>query len=324
MVDSERIKGRISIIIPVYNIENYLNKCLNSVMGQTYKNFEVILIDDGSNDRSGEICDEWEKKDERISVIHQENRGTASARNAGLDVSKGEYIMFVDGDDYLESKVCDALYSAFINTKCECSICGMALIDDAGNVTTTQGIEETVIISGIDAIKDRTLKNANWLNIVGPCGKLFKWEMWKNLRFTNGIYYEDLDIMPYLYLGCEKITVIPYIGYYYLQRINSASHGIGTDDKRYTDSLLIRQKHILLYEKLCQKELEIANICVLLDLIITSDKNGWIPVYEKINTKKIYDLYWKKICFQRGISLKMRLRYVLYKVFGVNVYKIFH
>ena len=103
-------KPLISIIIPVYNAEKYLKKCLDSVINQTYKNLEIILVDDGSTDKSPEICDKYAEKDSRIIVLHKENGGVSSSRNAGLDIFKGEYLSFVDSDDYVEPDYIEYLY----------------------------------------------------------------------------------------------------------------------------------------------------------------------------------------------------------------------
>ena len=100
-MEMERKNGLISVIVPVYNVESYLEKCIDSIIHQTYKNLEIILVDDGSTDNSGKICDVYKEKDSRIKVIHKQNRGLSSARNCGLEIAKGEYIGFVDGDDYI-------------------------------------------------------------------------------------------------------------------------------------------------------------------------------------------------------------------------------
>lgn len=102
---------KISVIVPVYNVEKYLSKCINSILDQTHKNLEIILIDDGSTDNSGKLCDEYYNKDKRIKVIHQKNGGLSVARNSGLEIATGEYIMFIDSDDYYEKKSCELLYN---------------------------------------------------------------------------------------------------------------------------------------------------------------------------------------------------------------------
>ena len=113
----------LTIIIPVYNVEDSLNRCVNSVMNQEYNNLQIILVDDGSTDRSGEICDSFSKKDDRIEVIHKNNGGLSSARNAGLDISKGVYIGFVDSDDYIESNMYYELIKALIENDADIACC---------------------------------------------------------------------------------------------------------------------------------------------------------------------------------------------------------
>lgn len=113
----------ISVIIPVYNVEKYLHRCLDSVIEQTYKNLEVILIDDGSTDHSGEICDDYAAKDVRIHVIHQENQGVSAARNKGLDTAKGEYIAFVDSDDYILPEMYAKMLECIIENNVDFCVC---------------------------------------------------------------------------------------------------------------------------------------------------------------------------------------------------------
>ena len=114
----------ITIIVPVYNVEKYLRRCLDSIIGQTYQNLEILCIDDGSTDSSGEICKQYAAQDERIKVLRQENHGVSAARNKGLDAATGEYIAFVDSDDYIEADMIGRLYQALASAGAECAICG--------------------------------------------------------------------------------------------------------------------------------------------------------------------------------------------------------
>lgn len=312
----------ISVIIPVYNSEKYLNRCLKSLMLQSYRNFEIILINDGSTDNSAIICDTWKDKDCRIRVMHQNNCGAAAARNRGLDIAKGDYIMFVDADDYVSPEICEILIEE-INTRndVDCVICGLTYVDDKGDINQPQVVESPEILSGLDAIKDRYILNRNRLNIVGPCGKLFRREIWENLRFTEGLYYEDLDIMPYIFTKCNNVLCIPNIGYYYYQHTGSASHGIGVDNKRLIDSLIIREKHIHFFDELGEKEISHSIRKKLLDLIITSDCNGWIPADQYKYCKKLFFSNYKLLT--KDISVKEWFRYEIYSISGARLYKIF-
>ncbi|MCL1946740.1 MAG: glycosyltransferase [Chitinivibrionia bacterium] len=125
---------KISVIIPVYNAEKYLEKCIDSVLLQTFTDFECILIDDGSPDNSGKICDGYAKKDERIKVVHQENGGVSCARNAGLDIAQGEWITFIDSDDWVDENYLELMYNNAINKTCDLSICGLRSIDKNGKL----------------------------------------------------------------------------------------------------------------------------------------------------------------------------------------------
>ena len=113
----------ISVIVPVYNVEKYISRCIESIMKQTYKNIEIILIDDGSTDNSGKICDEYSLKDDRINVIHKKNGGLSDARNTGLDIAKGKYISLIDSDDFVSKFFIETLYNTCKNENCEIAIC---------------------------------------------------------------------------------------------------------------------------------------------------------------------------------------------------------
>lgn len=318
-----RYNRLISIIIPIYNSEMYLNRCFQSLEVQSYKNFEVILVNDGSTDNSAKICDIWANEDSRFKVIHQNNCGAAAARNRGLDIANGEYIMFVDADDYVSSDICQILMDA-ISTRndVECAICGFRYIDDDGVIGPPQAVENREVFTGLDIIKDRYILNHNWLNIVVPWGKLFRREIWENLRFTEGLYYEDLDIMPYVFTKCSHVLCVPNIGYYYYQRNGSASHGTGTDNKRLTDSLTIREKHIHFFDELGEKEIAQIMRKKLLDLIITSDCKGWIPDDYKKYCKIIFYNNYK--CLGQCLSIKEWLRYKIYSIGGAELYTKFN
>lgn len=312
----------ISIVIPVYNAEDYLNRCMESLRNQTYDRLEIILVDDGSKDASPALCDHWAQSDSRVKSLHQPNGGAASARNTGLDAASGGYIMFVDADDYVDNRLCETLLAELERRpETDCVICGLAYVDDHGPIGQTQAVDEPMILNGLDAIRDRYVFDRDRLNIVGPCGKLFRREIWDGLRFTSGLYYEDMDIMPYLFTRCATVSCIPYIGYFYYQREGSCSHGTGTDDKRVLDSFLIREKHIHFFESLGETEIANAVRRKLLDLIITSDCNGWIPDQNKKESDQLYRENWKYVL--NTSSYRDKLRYTIYRFGGAYIYKLF-
>ena len=313
----------ITVIIPIYNVISYLDRCIESVLNQTYKELEVIMVDDGSTDGSSELCDQIAQKDTRVRVVHTNNGGAAKARNVGLDLAQGLYIMFVDADDYLAPDICEKMLLVISTYQCNCVVCGLAMVNDNEVVIKKQSVRDLCIVNGLDMLKAQYIGNANSVNIVGPCNKLFNMHMWRNLRFTDGLYYEDLDIMPFLYHDCKKMVLIPDIGYYYYQRTGSASHGTGADDKRFIDSVIIRKKHIQFYQEIGEQELAESVMRMLIELIITADCNGWIPEYAQISSREDFLACWKMLIKSRSVSNKDKLRYLIYRVFGKSIYSQF-
>ena len=144
----------ISIIIPVYNVEKYLAKCLDSVLNQTYKNLEIILVDDGSKDNSGAICDEYAKRDNRIIVVHQKNSGVSKARNLGMSMATGDYIGFIDSDDTIEANMYEVLLKNAIESGAEISYCGLKQIQLDGKIDYSNNTLEKRVVKKEEAIKD--------------------------------------------------------------------------------------------------------------------------------------------------------------------------
>ena len=200
---------KISIIVPVYKVEPYLRKCIDSILNQTFKDFELILVDDGSPDNCGKICDEYAKKDERIIVIHKDNGGVSMARNAALNIAKGDYIGFVDSDDYIESYMYEELYNKCKLEEADISIIGTREINEKGKMVY-EYIPNVINFSEI-------LKRAH------PWNKLFDRKLFfdNNLFFSQDKYYEDLELIPKLFVKAKKVCKVDNIGYIYLQRKGS-------------------------------------------------------------------------------------------------------
>lgn len=211
------MKPIISIIVPIYNVEKYLPKCIESILNQTFKEFELILVDDGSPDNSGSICDEYSKKDERIKVIHKENGGVSSARNVGLDSTLGEYIGFVDPDDYIDKYMYQKMIEMCIIQNADVSICKFAR---EINGQRNKDKEEFYI---------RELDNVNGLRECfkgilyrhSLCNKLFKKKCFEGIRFPEGRIHEDLSTTYRLLANANKSIYINYQGYIYIKRENS-------------------------------------------------------------------------------------------------------
>lgn len=214
-------RGLVSIIIPIYNVEKYIEKCLNSVINQTYNNIEIILIDDGSEDKSKQICDDYAKTDTRIKVIHKKNEGVSKARNIGIDISKGEFITFIDSDDYIDKNYIEELYNLCVRTNSDIVICGVKDEDYNGNIVNVSN-EMTKELNKREMLKE--LLNEKYFFSV--CwAKIYKKEVIENIRFNENMKIaEDLDFLYNLLcnINCVYIDTTKKL-YHFLIREGSAT-----------------------------------------------------------------------------------------------------
>lgn len=227
---------KISIIVPVYNVEKYLDRCVQSILNQTYSDFELILVDDGSPDRCPELCDDWEKKDSRIKVVHKENGGLSSARNAGLDASSAPFVSFVDSDDWLAADI----YEVAMELQHEYCADMVAFsmkktFDDVENADELQMNPEVFVMPGKDWIP-RLYQDLPSPGVIA-CNKIFKRELFQHIRFTEGRIYEDTLILPKLLYAANCCVVTTHIGYFYYQANGSSimheKFSLKTLDKDY-------------------------------------------------------------------------------------------
>lgn len=237
---------RISVIVPIYNSEKYLEQCINSILHQTYKDFELILVNDGSDDRSGEICEKYEQQDKRIRYIWRENSGVSSTRNLGMSIAVGEYITFVDSDDFIGPYILDRL----LDNPADFSMCGYELYDDL-----KKKIQKQYLCDKFDGnIHDFTEKISDYLSppfLLGPCFKLFKKQIIKDneIEFPLDLSYGEDAIFVLSYLMfCEKISVSSYIGYSYRKHGSDSLSG-----KLLLDEIDINARINVLLEKLLEK-----------------------------------------------------------------------
>lgn len=210
----------ISIIVPVYNVEEYLNKCIDSILNQSFKNFEIILVDDGSTDRSKIICDEYSKLDTRVTVIHKVNGGQSSARNIGLNIAKGNYIGFIDSDDYIHPNMYDILYENIIKYNADMAICNYEKVfDEKECFYKNDNNKEIKLLTNIEALGYLNGKYGSIYEI--PCNKIIKREVLGNLRFLENRIHEDNFIAHHLLYKSKTIVYDNCKLYYYVQRIGS-------------------------------------------------------------------------------------------------------
>lgn len=212
----------ISVIIPVYNMERYLSRAVDSVISQSYKNLEIILVDDGSTDRSPEICDMYGKTDSRVKVIHKENGGLSSARNAGIDASSGEYISFVDSDDFVNINFISMLFNSCIKEGTDIAICNYKKVFFRGRDKACEKKSPTEIISGEEAALEIVDLDAG--TYIPAWNKLYKREVFGDIRYPDGKYSEDFYISYKLLSNADKVSIIDEKLYGYVQRKESIIH----------------------------------------------------------------------------------------------------
>ena len=215
----------ISIIVPVYNTEKYLHRCVDSILNQTFTDFELILVDDGSTDRSGEICDEYAKNDKRINVIHKSNGGLSDARNAGLDIAKGEYISFIDGDDYIHPQTYEIILKIMSETRSDLGCFNYRFIQPDENAEferyDADSIEKTVVTS------DELLNNFNEyyhaVSWISACTKIYHKNAFNNNRYPYGKVDEDSYMLHHVIGDSKRVVRIEEKLYYYVWTQGSIS-----------------------------------------------------------------------------------------------------
>ena len=211
----------ISVIVPVYKVEKYLEKCVKSIINQTYTNLEIILVDDGSPDVCGALCDEFAKNDSRIKVIHKANGGLSSARNTGLENATGKYIAFVDSDDFISEDYCEILYNMLIETNSDVSaVSYLRFKEDEADLKRNRSESETIIYENEDVVKEM-LNRKTFQNIVW--NKLYKKETIGESRFPVGVNYEDVYFSYEVLTKAKKISYKNIECYFYLKRASSIS-----------------------------------------------------------------------------------------------------
>ncbi len=208
----------ISVIIPVYNVEKYLDRCVQSVVDQSYSNLEIILVDDGSTDNCPIICDEWTNRDNRIRVIHKKNGGLSDARNAGMAAASGEYISFIDSDDWIEPEMMERLLRAIVQDESDIAACTVKMVWEDGSPGKLLTAQENCVLNREEAqralLRETLLKQPVWY-------KLYKTDLVKEIPFAVGKYHEDV-FWSYQAIGAAKrVSVIDYPGYNYFQRSDS-------------------------------------------------------------------------------------------------------
>lgn len=265
-------KPLISVIIPIYKAEKYVEKCVKAVQNQTYQNLEIILVDDGSPDESGKICDRLATEDSRIRVLHKENGGAATARNAGLNVMTGAYIAFVDADDYMELHYIETLYNTLSQKNAQVAICSFKTVDEAGNPVSIdslhdESIDENVSVAGADGIEVFTGNEiilqdlqGHWEH-VAPWGKLYQADLFEGVRYPKWPAYEDEPVFIRVFDKVEIAAASKDRLYYYVQHAGSLMNTAYSEKQRST-TIKMWHERIEYYSDNTPRHKELRN-CVL-------------------------------------------------------------
>ena len=236
------MKPVISIIVPVYNVERWIGKCIDSIINQTYKNLEIILVDDGSPDNCPAICDEYAEKDKRIKVIHKKNGGLSDARNAGLEIATGEYIGFVDSDDWIEKDMFEYLADGLTKYDADISICNIINVYNFKTIIDKANMDVVVDkYEGLERLFSDRLENYAW-------NKLYKRDCWKGVRFPKGKNFEDVLTIYKTFERSKRIAILDEAKYHYLRRDDSIS-----GNKDFSNRMHIYEAFIDRYEEVAPR-----------------------------------------------------------------------
>lgn len=240
---------KVSIVIPVYKAEKYLSNCVDSVLGQSYHDIEVILVDDASPDRCGDICEEYARKDSRVKVIHKENEGVSKARNAGLEIATGDYVQFVDSDDYLETTMTEKLVKAMEANQVDMVLCGF--YEKNLNFQRESKAEEEPGVYTKDAFLKNIMRNPYSFHYGVLWNKLFRGDALRELRFSSDMDFGEDFIFNLHYLRyVDKIAVIEDPLYYYIRYNTESLMYVQTVGKKEVSKYLrYLEKRLLIFHK---------------------------------------------------------------------------
>ncbi|WPK76452.1 glycosyltransferase family 2 protein [Eubacterium callanderi] len=319
----------ISIIVPVYKVEKYIEKCIETIREQTFKNLEIILVDDGSPDRCPEVCDYYAQKDSRIKVIHKKNGGLSEARNSGLEIMTGEYVAFIDSDDYIDSNYIFDLYKTINEEEADIVSCNYYQLDE--NYHKLKYRKKIInsqkkIFDNIDAIKDVLLTNS--INDVITCNKLYKSDLFfrYSIRFPVGKIHEDNFTTYKLFYYAKKIVYIEKPLYYYrrhndsitanyfsLKRLDMLEAASETKEfiKKYIPNLLS-----------CADANYMVSEIMILNLLVSDKKNKRknIKIWRFIKNDLLSNC--TNYFFNKHVRLKQKI-YLLFILAGFDTYYLF-
>ena len=296
--------AKISVIVPVYNVEEYLERCIISVLSQSFTDFNLVLVNDGSKDQSGQICDNYKDKDSRIKVIHQENQGLSMARNRGMEEVTEEYITFLDSDDWIHKDTLQILYDNLIHNQGDISICSYRPVYEGEEFESDQITNKVEVLTNIEAVM-RIVEDSD-IMMITAWGKLYKADLFKEIRYPKGKYHEDEFVTYKVLYNAKTIVVSDAKLQYYTQRTQSIT------GERYSLKRLEKleglKEAVDFFRDQDEKALEIkAKIRYLLNIQIgyyrvRDEMDGQEAVLERL--KKTYDLEYQELVKGERFSVK--------------------
>lgn len=278
---------KVSIIIPVYNVEQYLPRCYDSVSQQTYQDIEIIFVDDGSKDNSGKLCDEYCASDKRAKVIHKKNGGLSSARNAGIEAATGDCIFFLDSDDYISTKCIEYMINILNDKKADIVIIRMLYVAEYFNKEVMLKDDSNMMIMNSEKAIEESLYQTRFT--CSAPGKLYKRKIIGDLRFPDGRLSEDLATCHLFFDAANVIIYSDYSGYFYRQREHSIMHQF---DRRRLDAL-VWSKDIEDYCKNKYQKIENAALCRTFNVAIHLALE--LPSSNNDEFRDSYNLIWNEI-----------------------------
>ncbi len=299
---------KISVIVPVYNVENYLEKCLNSLVNQTLQEIEILVINDGSTDNSQKIIEVFQSKfPQKIKTFAKENGGLSDARNFGIDRATGEFLAFVDSDDYVSVTMMEEMYGLAKKHEAEIVICNLQKVDEHGNVT-----QKVTQITNLSEKIDLEQNFSVFSDIsYFACNKIFKRELFDGKRFQKGMHFEDIELIPQLLLQCKTLAKTNAFHYQYLERSNSIS-------KSHTERGLDILKAVERVEKAFENSVYFSQQKELKGFQILEGIYTFLAYLAFVKDDKVYrkmSLELKEFSKERNIST---LEILKYKRFGKN------
>lgn len=314
----ETKKPQLSIIVPVYNAKDYLDECISSILSQTFGDFELILVDDGSTDGSGEICDRYAERDKRVRIYHQKNQGQAVARNFAISIARGEYLGFVDSDDWIEPEMYEKMLVSSYTEKADVVICRLQTVTENGTITKIIGYNASHMMNRIQATSE-ILRDEMMPSF--PVNKVFKRNMFEGVEFPPDRYFEDTaTIYKAVYNAC-KIVTIPYIGYNYRFNPDSTCNNKNMDygkivKREYDNTLAFGERYIF-----CKSDETLSDVRIVCAdkaymrmrafLHLQAHKRFELTDKQKAEISNIMNSF--SLCDLRNFSLVQKLDVMLYR-----------